>query len=229
MILIVSGASSNNAPHGRFTIVYLIHDAFRRDFARLSHAVEEKGVTRERASTLSSHWEFMKEQLDHHHRVEDDSLWPLVRPKLSGRDAELQVLQDMETQHRGLEPATTEVDREFAAFAADPGSESGSRLGERIQALGNVLEAHLGDEETRCFPIVDEALDGPEFESFGKATAKAVGIRGSARFFPWIFDSADPLDRAAVLTLPPPPVRVLCRYSWEPRYKRQTERLWGNA
>ena len=65
-----------------------------------------------------------------------------------------------------------------------------------------------------------------EFESFGKATAKAVGMRGSARFFPWIFDGADPVERQAVLSMPPPPVRMLCRYVWEPRYARQTATLW---
>ena len=31
------------------------------------------------------------------------------------------------------------------------------------------------------------------------AVAKAVGMRGSARFFPWIFDGADPVEREAVL------------------------------
>ena len=37
-------------------------------------------------------------------------------------------------------------------------------------------------------------------------------MRGSAKFFPWIFDGADPVERSAVLTMPPPPVRVLCQY-----------------
>ncbi len=63
-------------------------------------------------------------------------------------------------------------------------------------------------------------------DSFGKATAKAVGMRGSAQFFPWIFEGAVPVERTAVLSLPPPPVRVLCRYIWEPRYHRRTARLW---
>ena len=66
-----------------------------------------------------------------------------------------------------------------------------------------------------------------EFESFGKATAKAVGMRGSARFFPWIFDGADPTERTAVLAMPPPPVRVLCKLAWEPRYQRQVAPLWS--
>jgi len=51
-------------------------------------------------------------------------------------------------------------------------------------------------------------------------------MRGSAKFFPWIFDGADPVERSAVLTMPPPPVRVLCQYVWEPRYQRKVATLW---
>ena len=51
-------------------------------------------------------------------------------------------------------------------------------------------------------------------------------MRGSARFFPWIFDGADAVERDAVLQMPPAPVRILCRYVWEPRYERQVASLW---
>ena len=90
------------------------------------------------------------------------------------------------------------------------------------------MSAHLDDEETNCFPVVDEALSAEEFNAFGKATAKAVGMRGSARFFPWIFDGADPVERKAVLSMPPAPVRLLSTYAWEPRYKRQAAVLWAS-
>ena len=76
------------------------------------------------------------------------------------------------------------------------------------------MATHLSDEEQRCFPVIDAALSVDEFESFGKATAKAVGMRGSAKFFPWIFDGADPVERRAVLSdsaaagPDPVPVRV---------------------
>ena len=31
----------------------------------------------------------------------------------------------------------------------------------------------------------------------------------------------------AVLQMPPPPVRILCRHVWEPRYERQVATLWS--
>jgi hypothetical protein len=223
-----NGPSTNGGPpRGRFTIVYLIHEAFRRDFRRLSAAVRAPSVGAERARRLEAHWQFVDEQLHHHHQVEDDSLWPLVRPRLAGRDEELAILHQMEVQHAGLLPKGEAVDRGFAAFVAEPAAAAGSTLGDQLDDLADALGAHLDNEETRCFPVIDEAMSDAEFEAFGKATAKAIGMRGSARFFPWIFDGADPVERQAVLSMPPPPVRVLCRYAWEPRYQRVVTPLWA--
>jgi hypothetical protein len=214
-------------PRGRFTIVYLIHEAFRRDLGRLSAAVRASGVGRERAQVLAAHWEFVNDQLHHHHLVEDASLWPLVRPKLSGRDDELAVLTDMEAQHVTLLPRCAVINEGFVAFAKEPDDQAGVRLADNLDALGTELGAHLDDEESRGFPVIDQALSAAEFESFGKATAKAIGMRGSASFFPWIFDGAAPVERTAVLSVPPPPVRVLCARVWEPRYEKRVATLWA--
>jgi hypothetical protein len=214
-------------PRGRFTIVYLIHEAFRRDLGRLRDAVRVPGVGSSRAHQLSEHWDFVNEQLHDHHRVEDESLWPLVRPKLTGDTQGLAVLDEMEAQHLTLEPGCRAITEGFAAYAQQPDGPGGEELATRFDALETVLVAHLDDEETRGFPVIDRALTAEEFESFGKATAKSVGMRGAAHFFPWIFDGAAPVERRAVLEMPPPPVRVLCRYVWEPRYERQAAALWA--
>jgi hypothetical protein len=214
-------------PRGRFTIVYLIHEAFRRDISRLSTSVRSPGLDSTRARRLEARWEFIKDQLHHHHRVEDESLWPLVRPKLAGRDDQLALLDEMEAQHLSLEPKCNAVDEAFAPLAASPSEALGVELAGHLHALDTLLGAHLHDEESRCFPVIDDVLNVEEFESFGKATAKAVGIRGSAQFFPWIFDGATAVDRKAVLSMPPPPVRMLCQYVWEPRYNRRVATIWA--
>jgi iron-sulfur cluster repair protein YtfE (RIC family) len=212
---------------GRFTIVYLIHEAFRRDLARLSQAVRVPGVGQTRSRQLGAHWDFLNDQLHHHHQVEDASLWPLVRPKLAGRTSQLAVLDQMESDHGALLPQCDAVTAGFASYADQPGDQKGVDLAGEIDALDARLGAHLDAEESQCFPVIDEALSPQEFEAFGKATAKAVGMRGSARFFPWIFDGADPQERRAVLSMPPPPVRILSRYVWEPSYTRRATSLWG--
>jgi iron-sulfur cluster repair protein YtfE (RIC family) len=217
---------SDPPPRGRFTIVYLIHEAFRRDLGRLSAALRSPGAGPSRARQLGIHWEFIVDQLHHHHRVEDESLWPLVRPKLVGQEKELAVLDEMEAQHLALTPTCDAVQTGFASFTDTPTDQAAAELADRLDAMATLLAAHLDAEESQCFPVIDKALSAEEFESFGKATAKAVGMRGSARFFPWIFDGADSVERHAVLSMPPPPVRILCQYVWEPRYQRQVASLW---
>jgi hypothetical protein len=222
-----SDEQTGSPPRGRFTIVYLIHEAFRRDIGRLSSAVRAPGVSQRRASQLGAHWDFINEQLHHHHQVEDDSLWPLVRPKLSGSGDEVAVLAEMEAQHEALLPKCGEIGMGFASFAQNPTGDNGAELADGLDALAILLGSHLDDEEARCFPVIDKSLSVDEFESFGKATAKAIGMRGSARFFPWIFDGADAVERNAVLSMPPPPIRLLSRYVWEPRYARTVATLWA--
>jgi hemerythrin-like domain-containing protein len=219
--------SETEPPRGRFTVVFLIHEAFRRDLRRLRAAVRSPGVDSSRAHQLAEHWEFVNEQLHHHHQVEDESLWPLIRPKLAGKDDDLEVLAEMEAQHVTLLPLCETIGKGFAAFADDPGGEGGIELARQLDSLSDQLASHLDDEELRCFPVIDQALTADEFESFGKATAKSVGMRGSASFFPWIFDGAEDVERTAVLKMPPAPVRVLCRYVWEPRYGRKVATLWA--
>jgi iron-sulfur cluster repair protein YtfE (RIC family) len=214
-------------PRGRFTIVYLIHEAFRRDLGRLSAAVRAPGVDQPRARQLGAHWEFVNDQLHHHHEVEDASLWPLVRPKLVGQDGELAILAEMEAQHETLLPLCATIGEGFSALEKDPGVQVGGPLADNLDVLATELGSHLDNEETRCFPVIDQALSVEEFEAFGKATAKAVGMRGSARFFPWIFDGAAAVERQAVLSMPPPPVRVLCGRVWEPRYQKRVATLWA--
>jgi hypothetical protein len=219
--------SDGGPPRGRFTIVYLIHEAFRRDLGRLSAAVRAPGVGQPRARRLAAHWEFVNDQLHHHHEVEDASLWPLVRPKLVGHNDELAILAEMESEHVTLLPLCATIGEGFSAFAKEPDDHVGGPLADNLNALATELGSHLDNEETRCFPVIDQALSLEEFESFGKATAKAVGMRGSARFFPWIFDGAASVERRAVLSVPPPPVRVLCGRVWEPRYQKTVATLWA--
>ena len=145
-------------PRGRFTIVYLIHEAFRRDLARLSSAVRGPRVDQQRARRLSAHWEFVNDQLHHHHEVEDASLWPLVRPKLSGRNDELAVLSEMEAQHVALVPQCEAIGVGFSSFATKPDEHAGAELGDELDSLASQLESHLNDEEVRCFPVIDQAL-----------------------------------------------------------------------
>jgi hemerythrin-like domain-containing protein len=220
------GATSNQRDglRERFTMVYLIHGAFRRDFGRLRDAVATPGVDRTTLERLHAHWQFVSGQLEHHHRVEDEVMWPLVRPKLAGNPDGLAVLDRMEAQHRTFAPARDAVEQAFDSWFTNAGT--AQDLAPRLDDLRTCVADHLDNEEADAFPLIDSALDDQEFASFEKATAKATGLRGAAEFFPWILDDADEADRNRALCALPTPIRALCRRRWVPRYERQTADLW---
>jgi Hemerythrin HHE cation binding domain len=196
----------------------------RRDFGRLRDTLASPAVAGAVGEALHGHWRFVSGQLEHHHRTEDEVLWPLVRAKLSGDAEALAVLERMEAQHRTLAPARDTVDGAFEAYRGHPGATED--LVAALDELRACVTEHLDDEEAHTFPLVDRALNDEEFGSFEKATAKGLGLRGAARFFPWVVEGADPGDVSVALGALPPPLRALCRRRWIPRYERQLAAVW---
>jgi hypothetical protein len=56
-----------------FTLMYVFHQAFRRDLSRLSTAMDAR---RTGDPAVRAGWDTFKKQLDVHHSAEDSSLWP---------------------------------------------------------------------------------------------------------------------------------------------------------
>lgn len=70
--------------HGKidFTVMYVTHDAFRRDLDRLAAAAADR---RTGTRGVRAGWENFKNQLDVHHSVEDAALWPRVERAVTSR------------------------------------------------------------------------------------------------------------------------------------------------
>jgi len=75
-----------------FTMMYVTHDAFRRDLGRFT-AASAAGTAH--APGARAGWENFKAQLLLHHSVEDTHLWPRVRRAAAGRPAGLALLDEM--------------------------------------------------------------------------------------------------------------------------------------
>ncbi len=227
MAEVQNSPTEGKPPRGRFTIVYMIHEAFRRDLEAVERGVASsgRGSVAERSSSA---------RIGRSLRISSITTmrWRTHHCGLSyGRNS--QARTSSSESWPKWKPSTRSSCRSARLLAGDshpwcnsPSAEAGHALAGSLDTLGIELGSHLEDEELRCFPVIDHALTPEEFESFGKATAKAIGMRGSAKFFPWIFDTANPLERKAVLSMPPPPVGVLCQYVWEPRYTRKVASIW---
>jgi Hemerythrin HHE cation binding domain len=178
------------------SMMYAVHDAFRRDLDRLTAA--EHPVRWERFTTF----------LHIHHTAEDTHLWPVLRRKLADRPADLAVLDQMDDEHTGLTALLDTV----------------NKSPHQIERLADALAAHCAHEEELALPLVVDLLTAEEWTAFGNEQRRQLGLRGAATFFPWLLDGATDDVRRTVLGYLPPPVRLLYRAVWRPRYFRHESR-----
>jgi DNA-binding CsgD family transcriptional regulator/iron-sulfur cluster repair protein YtfE (RIC family) len=210
--------TSEATSHLDLTLMVAFHDAFRRDLGHLARAASRRPAELDepaRRTAVLAGWELFKTQLHIHHTAEDHDLWPRMRTHLADRPDELALLQAMQDEHARIDPLLDAVD---AALADRDGGHQ--RLGDTVDELASQLHGHLGHEERDVLPLIDRSLTQAEWEAFGDDQRRRTGIRGAAQFLPWLLDGASPEQAKAVLGGLPPPLRVVYRRVWRPRYVR---------
>jgi iron-sulfur cluster repair protein YtfE (RIC family) len=196
-----------------FTMMYVTHDAFRRDLGRFT-AASAAGTAH--APGVCAGWENFKAQLLLHHSVEDTHLWPRVRRATAGRPAGLALLDEMEAEHAQIDPLLAAVDDALAGSA--------SNLAGHVAELASALEWHLRHEEEAALPLIQSVCTPADWRAFAGAMRRRQGIKGAAIYVPWILDGSAPDGQRRFLAALPAPVRVISRLLWEPRYRRRG--LW---
>lgn len=194
------------------TMMYAAHDAFRRD---VSFLVDAAGGLRGGLTSFEAGWGVFKQYLTIHHVAEDNTLWPAMRAKLAGRQPELDLLDEMEREHELLDPVMEEIDEALRQQDA-----SGARTA--AARLAKLLRDHLRHEEVSVLPLVSSVLSQEDWDAFGEDQRRRIGIKGGAMFFPWLLDGAPQDRQRKVLGMVPPPVRLLYRTVWLPRYRRRS-------
>jgi iron-sulfur cluster repair protein YtfE (RIC family) len=196
-----------------FTMMYVTHDAFRRDLGRLS-AASAAGTAH--APGVRAGWENFKAQLLLHHSVEDTHLWPRVRRAAAGRPAGLGLLEEMAAEHAQIDPLLAAVDNAMAGSA--------SNLAAHAAGLASALEWHLRHEEEAALPLIQSVCTPADWRAFAGAMRRHQGIKGAAIYVPWILDGAAPDGQRRFLAALPAPVRVISQLLWLPRYRQRG--LW---
>jgi iron-sulfur cluster repair protein YtfE (RIC family) len=194
------------------TIMLAAHDAFRRDLTRLARTASAANLSDPaKRQSVAAGWDLFKHQLHLHHTAEDEVIWPVLRPRLAHSEAALSVLDAMEAEHELIDPLLAAVDAEFPA---------GDGLADVIDALTSSLTGHLRHEERDGLPLIGAALTAAEWRGVGRKMASKNGLAAGAEMFAWILDGADREHTAATLGQLPPPVRLLYRAVWKPRFEK---------
>jgi iron-sulfur cluster repair protein YtfE (RIC family) len=217
------------------TIMLAAHDAFRRDLARLARAAASADLSDPaRRQSVAAGWELLKRELHIHHTAEDELIWPALRPRLVHSEHALSVLDAMEEEHERIDPLLSAVDAAFtqrdstpsaAQTSATPASAADDwpgpdRLADVIDVLASTLTGHLAHEERDGLPLIGMALTAPEWRAVGRKIARKGGLASGAEMFAWILAGADRQHASATLSQLPPPVRLLYRAVWKPRFQK---------
>jgi hypothetical protein len=178
--------------------MFAIHDALRRDLARVVES-----------DARSEGWDFFEKMLLVHHEIEDELLWPVAREEASGKAPELRLLDQMTSEHAAIRPLLDRLDRALARGApADPAR---SDLEQHI--LG-----HLSHEEREALPLLDRTLTDEEWRLFDQSSAQRMGPQ-MHRFVPWLLDGAGDRRTTEFLAAAPADVRTAFLEDWRPAYQ----------
>jgi hemerythrin-like domain-containing protein len=206
------------------SMMYVIHDAFRRDLARLVVAVAAlPDADTHRARHLAERWGFVAHALHHHHTGEDDHIWPLMRRKAPEHGP---LLDEMAGEHARIDPLLARVQAGFDRLVGGDGSARAPLVAD-LRELSDVLGAHLGHEEREVVPLLERHITKGELKEFEDSQRKSMKLRDVGRFLPWLLDDLDDDRRRHVLAELPPPLRLLNQRRWAPRYAKQSAGLWG--
>ena len=209
-----SDAARHGAGDADLTIMLGAHAAFRRDLVRLARATASPSRSDPaRSASIQAGWTTFKGQLHLHHTAEDAIVWPALRQRLAHSEHAQSVLDAMEAEHARIDPLLAAVDDAFA----EP---DGGRLGDAADALTTELTGHLGHEERDGLPLIGVALTAAEWRGVGRKMARRSGLSEAGEMFAWIADGAEPDQAAAAIGTLPPPVRLIYRTIWKPRYQR---------
>jgi hypothetical protein len=118
----------------------------------------------------------------------------------------------MEEEHGRIDPLLAAVD---AGFATAP-----DQLAGVIDALATTLTGHLAHEERDGLPLIGVALTAAEWRAAGRAIARKNGLSAGSEMFAWMLDGAGRDQAAATLGSLPPPLRLLYRAIWRPRFDK---------
>jgi hypothetical protein len=219
-------AARHGAGEADLTIMLGAHDAFRRDLMRLARAAAAADLSDPaRRQSVAAGWDLFKRELHLHHTAEDELIWPALRPRLAHSEAALSVLDAMEEEHERIDPLLAAVDAAFAqhdeAAGAVPDDWPGEdRLADVIDVLVSTLTGHLGHEERDGLPLIGAALSSSEWRRVGFKMARKNGLAAGGEMFAWILDGPGREGVAATLGQLPPPVRLLYRTIWKPRFAK---------
>ncbi len=204
------------------TMNRVIHGAVRRDLRRLEEALAAVSPgDLGRAQELLRAFDFLRDQLVHHHEGEDLHVFPAL-----GRlGVDTSLLEDMEEEHEVMANALADADAALARFAETGSSEHRDQARHAVVGAREATTRHLEHEEQQLEPLMLPHLESAEWKAAEKKLrSQPPGVAG--RFFAWVEDGMGEPERAYYSSAVPAPVRFLMSRFFGRAYHREIAPVW---
>ncbi len=199
-----------------------IHAAVRRDLDRLERALRRvEDGDRARVAHLARAWGHLDRQLTHHHRQEDELIWPAML----GLGVDPVLLQEMEHEHEQMAAALRGTDGAMQRLVATASAADAEAAAESVVATRVVVERHLQHEEHELEPEVTRHRETEEWKTVEKQL-RGGSPKAGGEMFAWLLDGSDREADSFVRSMMPRPVLLLLSRVLGAGYHRSIAPVW---
>jgi len=209
------------------SVMLAIHDALRRDLARVGKIAAVTGDDPARMLQAVLGWELFKKFLVVHHQAEDDVLWPVLREAVAARPDQVALADALEQEHAVIEPLLAAIDAAaigtgpIGTAATDTGGaglgHGHERFADIVDELVSKLTAHLAHEEADGLALIDASLTPQQWQRFAAVHGQRL-TPDAALYMPWLLSDTPPGSLEQVLAKFPPKFATAFREQWAPAY-----------
>jgi hemerythrin-like domain-containing protein len=204
------------------TMNRVIHEAVRRDLARLETAL---GAAREgdvtRARQLDRAYDNLHRELTRHHEGEDRYVFPFLAE--AGLPSDL--LTAMDDEHHAMAEALAETRSAMAAYRASGSAADAESARASVARTQEVVNRHLDHEERDLEPLLQPLLTTDGWKAAEKKLRRAspvvIGL-----FFAWLQDGMTDEGRAYLRATIPSPVTTFFSRVPGRGYHREIAPTW---
>ncbi len=205
------------------TDMVIVHRAFRREFRLLpdmTRAVAASDV--QKAGSVAAHAHEMIDALHHHHKGEDDLLWPLLRARA---ELDRELIERMESQHEAIAAVLGHVATLLPQWGLRPDPARRDLLSEQLVETSRLLTEHLADEEQHVLPLAEKHITATEWAQLGRRGIAAIPKNRLLVFLGHMLEEASPIERAHMLQTIPVPGRIAFRAVGERKHRKEVTAL----
>jgi hemerythrin-like domain-containing protein len=201
----------------------IIHQTFRRAYKEAAALVRATPTpSPERVTFLADHIDFGLTMLHHHHEGEDEILYPLLEARSPEHAART---EEIDHEHELVRVKIDASQVACAAWRASPTLDTAEALANSLDTLNATLVAHLDEEEREVVPLAAVTVTQKEWDSLGKHGVASIPASKRMIAFGMILEPLNDADRAYMLTVLPPPVRLLYRLSGKKAWTKYASTL----